>query len=140
MHFKKLTKKKLNMVARNVVALSIMMMVCVGSVITVMAKTVEVTIVDNDETTAISMMDPSKDAVLETAIRYQRIDAVNDDDSVVFDSDSNTLTIRRGIEVTVTADGESRTVDMHVKTLRQKLGSQGALIKTIRNVGYKIEV
>lgn len=66
MHFKKLTKKKLNMVARNVVALSIMMMVCVGSVITVMAKTVEVTIVDNDETTAISMMDPSKDAVLET--------------------------------------------------------------------------
>ena len=37
-------------------------------------------------------------------------------------------------------EGESRTVDMHVKTLRQKLGSQGALIKTIRNVGYKIEV
>ena len=37
-------------------------------------------------------------------------------------------------------EGESRTVDMHVKTLRQKLGSQGGLIKTIRNVGYKIEV
>ncbi|HAO68932.1 MAG TPA: DNA-binding response regulator, partial [Ruminococcaceae bacterium] len=37
-------------------------------------------------------------------------------------------------------EGESRTVDMHVKTLRQKLGSQGALIKTVRNVGYKIEV
>lgn len=36
-------------------------------------------------------------------------------------------------------EGESRTVDMHVKTLRQKLGGQGALIKTIRNVGYKLE-
>lgn len=34
--------------------------------------------------------------------------------------------------------GESRTVDMHIKTLRQKLGSQGKLIKTVRNVGYKL--
>lgn len=34
--------------------------------------------------------------------------------------------------------GESRTVDMHVKTLRQKLGCQGKLIQTIRNVGYKM--
>jgi len=33
--------------------------------------------------------------------------------------------------------GESRTVDMHIKTLRQKLGQSGKLIKTIRNVGYK---
>jgi two-component system alkaline phosphatase synthesis response regulator PhoP len=36
--------------------------------------------------------------------------------------------------------GESRTVDMHIKTLRQKLGSCGNMIKTVRNVGYKIEV
>jgi len=35
-------------------------------------------------------------------------------------------------------DGESRTVDMHVKSLRQKLGESGNLIKTVRNVGYKI--
>lgn len=34
--------------------------------------------------------------------------------------------------------GESRTVDMHVKTLRQKLKSQGTLIQTVRNVGYKM--
>ncbi len=36
-------------------------------------------------------------------------------------------------------EGESRTVDMHVKTLRQKLGEYGSRIKTIRNVGYVIE-
>ncbi len=36
-------------------------------------------------------------------------------------------------------EGESRTIDMHVKTLRQKLGSYGARIKTVRNVGYVIE-
>jgi len=35
-------------------------------------------------------------------------------------------------------EGESRTVDMHIKTLRQKLGPAGKLIKTVRNVGYKL--
>ena len=34
-------------------------------------------------------------------------------------------------------EGESRTVDMHIKTLRQKLGNTGSAIKTVRNVGYK---
>ena len=32
--------------------------------------------------------------------------------------------------------GETRTVDMHIRTLRQKLGSYGVLIETVRNVGY----
>lgn len=36
-------------------------------------------------------------------------------------------------------EGESRTVDMHIKTLRQKLGDSGKRIKTVRNVGYVIE-
>lgn len=33
-------------------------------------------------------------------------------------------------------EGESRTLDMHIKTLRQKLKDSGSLIKTVRNVGY----
>lgn len=36
-------------------------------------------------------------------------------------------------------EGESRTVDMHIKTLRQKLGAYGSCIKTVRNVGYMVE-
>ncbi len=36
-------------------------------------------------------------------------------------------------------EGESRTLDMHIKTLRQKLGESGNMIKTVRNVGYKME-
>lgn len=36
-------------------------------------------------------------------------------------------------------EGESRTIDMHVKTLRHKLGDYGTRIKTVRNVGYIIE-
>ena len=37
-------------------------------------------------------------------------------------------------------EGESRTLDMHIKRLRQKLGDAGEYIKTIRNVGYKLGV
>lgn len=36
-------------------------------------------------------------------------------------------------------EGESRTVDMHIKTLRQKLGCAGTKIRTVRNVGYVME-
>ena len=35
--------------------------------------------------------------------------------------------------------GETRTVDMHIRTLRQKLGRYGSLIETVRNVGYRLE-
>lgn len=35
--------------------------------------------------------------------------------------------------------GETRTVDMHIRTLRQKLGKYGEFIKTVRNVGYRLE-
>ena len=35
--------------------------------------------------------------------------------------------------------GETRTVDMHIRTLRQKLGHYGHLIETVRNVGYRLE-
>ena len=36
-------------------------------------------------------------------------------------------------------EGETRTVDVHVRTLRQKLGDAGEYIETVRNVGYKID-
>lgn len=35
--------------------------------------------------------------------------------------------------------GESRTVDMHIRTLRQKIGKYGHLIETVRSVGYRME-
>ncbi len=35
--------------------------------------------------------------------------------------------------------GETRTVDMHIRTLRQKLGTYGERIKTVRGVGYRLE-
>jgi len=35
-------------------------------------------------------------------------------------------------------DGENRTVDVHIRTLRQKLGVCGEYIETVRGVGYKV--
>ena len=35
-------------------------------------------------------------------------------------------------------DGENRTVDVHIRTLRQKLGECGEYIETVRGVGYKV--
>ena len=35
-------------------------------------------------------------------------------------------------------DGGSRTVDVHVQTLRQKLGDAAGLIETVRGVGYRL--
>lgn len=35
-------------------------------------------------------------------------------------------------------DGETRTVDVHIRTLRQKLGEKGDIIETVRGVGYRI--
>lgn len=35
-------------------------------------------------------------------------------------------------------DGETRTVDVHIRTLRQKLGSRGEIIETVRGVGYRV--
>lgn len=36
-------------------------------------------------------------------------------------------------------DGETRTVDVHIRTLRQKLGAAGETIETVRGVGYRIK-
>ena len=35
-------------------------------------------------------------------------------------------------------DGETRTVDVHIRTLRSKLGNGGAEIETVRGMGYRI--
>ena len=57
-------------------------------------------------------------------------------EDILMDMDKHAVTVQVwGFEY----EGESRTVDMHIKTLRQKLGAAGSCIKTVRNVGYMIE-
>lgn len=60
------------------------------------------------------------------------------------------LTINKGVVMSrdnlmekiwsVDYEGESRTLDVHIKTLRHKLGKAGAYIKTVRNVGYFLDL
>ena len=113
MSLKTMTKRNLNMMARNITALVVMMAICIGSVITVMAQTVEVTIVDNGEQTSVSMMDPSEESVLKTAVERQLVEPVDGDDQVVFNEEENTMTIRRGLTAEVAADGTTRTVKLY---------------------------
>ena len=49
-----------------------------------------------------------------------------------------TLSLDEDCEKKYDFDGETRTVDVHVRTLRQKLGEAGNLIETVRGVGYRI--
>ena len=128
MPLKQKTREKLNKLSRNTVALVLMVAICLTSVITVMAKTVAVTIVDNGETTSISLMDPTEENILETAVQYERIESVDADDEVMFDADANRLTIRRALDVVVTADGESCTVQMHYgDTVGQAVAEAGVV-------------
>ena len=128
MPLKQKTREKLNKISRNTVALVLMVAICLTSVITVMAKTVAVTIVDNGKTTSISLMDPTEENILETAVQYERIESVDADDEVTFDADANQLTIRRALDVVVTADGESHTVQMHYgDTVEQAVAEAGVV-------------
>ena len=113
MSLKTMTKRNLNMMARNITALGDLTALCNGSVSTVMAQTVQVTIVDNGEQTSVSMMDPSEESVLKTAVERQLVEPVDGDDQVVFNEEENTLTIRRGLTAEVAADGTTRTVKLY---------------------------
>ena len=96
----------------------------------------------------------------ETVIEYKNIVIDNDKRSVLADGSPCELTfkeyellkyllINKGIVLSrdkimnqvwgFDYEGETRTVDMHIKTLRQKLGEHGGIIKTVRNVGYMVE-
>lgn len=60
----------------------------------------------------------------------------------IFVQNAGTIVKRETLLTTVWGsdfEGESRTLDMHIKTLRKKLGNSGEKIKTIRSVGYLLE-
>lgn len=94
-----------------------------------------------------------------TVLEYEGIAMDVEKRSVTVDGEDVTLTYKEfellyyllvNVDVVLTRDrlmneiwgfeyaGESRTVDVHIRTLRQKLRDKGQLIKTVRNVGYKI--
>lgn len=102
----------------------------------------------------------TKDVQVQSVLKYENIIVDNDKHSVTVCGNLCELTYKeyellkylianRGIVLSrdkimshvwgFDFEGETRTVDAHIKTLRQKLGSEGSCIKTIRNVGYMVE-
>lgn len=96
----------------------------------------------------------------ENIVKYGKITIDNDKHAITVDGNSCELTYKeyellkylinnKGIVISrdkllskvwgFEYEGETRTVDAHIKTLRQKLGDAGACIKTVRNVGYMVE-
>lgn len=59
-------------------------------------------------------------------------------DAVVQNSTNGVMTTVAGEVWGYDFEGETRTVDVHIGTLRQKLGKYGKYIQTVRNVGYKV--
>ena len=49
------------------------------------------------------------------------------------------MTIKEIYYINAEYSRETRTVDMHIRTLRQKLGNYGQIIETVRNVGDRLE-
>ncbi|MCH7497260.1 MAG: response regulator transcription factor [Candidatus Marinimicrobia bacterium] len=69
-----------------------------------------------------------------TALEYALLLALAENPSRVF-TRSNLLTLVWGDDVVVT----ERTVDVHIKNLRQKIGANGELIETVHGVGYRVK-
>ena len=68
-----------------------------------------------------------------TAVSYTHLEKLMRNEGIVLTRDQ-LLTEIWGYDF----DGETRTVDVHIRTLRQKLGEKGEIIQTVRGVGYRI--
>ncbi len=100
----------------------------------------EVVDTDRDYTIGQLFVSPSKhvvracgDDVTLTLKEFEMLTLLVENQGIVFTRDQ-LLTKIWGYAF----DGESRTVDVHIRSLRQKLGACGGLIETVRGIGYKI--
>ena len=100
----------------------------------------EVVDTDRDYTIGQLFVSPSKhvvracgDDVTLTLKEFEMLTLLVENQGIVFTRDQ-LLTKIWGYAF----DGESRTVDVHIRSLRQKLGACGGLIETVRVIGYKI--
>ncbi len=107
-----------------------------------------------------AMLRRTKSAQEETILSFEQISLDNECHTCTVDGEAVELTFKEyellklflmNVRIVLTRDtimnavwdsefaGETRTIDMHIKTLRKKLGDAGNHIVTVRNVGYKLE-
>lgn len=106
-------KEKLNMAMRNSMALVIMIAICLSSVVTVMAQTVPVKVVDNGSTYTFEVTNPSVKGILKHAVVTRKLPPIKEDDIVSFNDKQGTVTIRRTMKVSVLSDGVTVPVSLN---------------------------
>ena len=103
---KHLKKQKRSWLPRVLIVLVLVAAVSVGSVVTVMANAVDITVYDKDRIFSFSMIDADEESVLARA-ETEGMEPISTIDEYVFSESSSVLTIKRNVRVSVTADGET---------------------------------
>ena len=108
--------KKLSFPLKRSIAFAIMIVICVSSVITVMAASGPAYVVDNGNKIQVDigslLTTLTADKIIDKAVADNKIKPVNANDKVDFDN-SVTVTVCRAMSVTVKADGTTQTVAQH---------------------------
>lgn len=103
-----LRKPQRRPLSRLLIAAVLVVMVSVGSIVTVMANTADVTVRDGEDTYAFSMLGADPEEILARA-ETEGMKPVSDIDTYEFSEADGVLTIRRAVRVAVMADGASQT-------------------------------
>lgn len=111
----------------------LVVMICVGSVVTVMANTVEITVRDDGNTYTFSMLGGNPEEILARA-ETEGMPPVSDIDTYEFNRNDGLLTVQRAVRVSVEADGETATVVVPKGTTLEDAVAQGGVTLGARDV------
>ena len=108
-------------------------MICVGSVVTVMANTVEITVRDDGNTYTFSMLGGNPEEILARA-ETEGMPPVSDIATYEFNRNDGLLTVQRAVRVSVEADGETAMVVVPKGTTLEDAVAQGGVTLGARDV------
>lgn len=100
--------------------------ICVGSVVTVMANTVDITVQDGDKTYAFSMLGADPEEILARA-QTEGMSPISEIDSYAFSEADGLLTVQRAVRVSIEADGAAQTVVVPKGSTLQEALAQGGI-------------
>lgn len=112
---------------------ALVVMICVGSVVTVMANTAEITVQDDGSTYSFNMLGKNPEEILARA-ETEGMPPVSEIDTYAFDESDGLLTIQRAVRVSVEADGTSASLVVPKGTTLEDAMAQGGIVLGERDV------
>lgn len=112
---------------------TLVVMICVGSVVTVMANTAEITVQDDGSTYSFNMLGKNPEEILARA-ETEGMPPVSEIDTYAFDEADGLLTIQRAVRVSVEADGTSASLVVPKGTTLEDAMAQGGIVLGERDV------